>query len=112
MQPCPQEVIEMGAALVKARRKAAMTGAAVAAAIDKLDGAFQALPTGLRRMELGEALVHLHAANQAEGHLMMAHNSLRKLLAAVEVEEPTDAQINEILNPGGVSTQGGGGGGR
>lgn len=107
-----QEVIEAGAALIKARRRASKMQDALNDAFDKIDAAFETLPGNPRRMQIGEALNHLIKAGLAHSEIMMAHNSLRKLLGEVGMEEPTDAQINEILDPGSVVIAGGGGGGR
>lgn len=110
---CPQKVIECGARLLQARRKAYEAAQAIMEAYDCIDAAFDALPSSLRRMQLGKMKGLLIEASRCPHLVEMAHDEGRKLLGEVGVAEPTDAQLQAARKgDGGPIILGGGGGGR
>ncbi len=97
-KPTPNEVIETGKALIKARKSAALMSEHVDEAIGKLHAAIAVMTKdhGARAMQAGEALTKLRKAQTALGLIMEAHNSLRCVLTECDVEQPTDAQVLSI----------------
>ena len=103
---CPDSVKQAGADLVKLR-KAAKRFADMAACTEKsilVAGEEMKDLHGMRLMELGVALKELGAMQALPGSVMVAHDSLRRMLGDCGVEEPTDDDI--------IVFGGGGGGGR
>ncbi len=97
-KPTPNEVIETGKALIKARKSAALMSEQIDEAISKLHGAIEVMTKdhGALAMQAGSALTKLRQAQAALGLIMEAHNSLRCVLTECDVEQPTDAQVLSI----------------
>lgn len=97
-KPCPDEVIETGKSLIKARKAAALMSEQIDDALGKLHGAIEVMTKnhGARAMQAGEAFTKLRKAQSALGLIMEAHNSLRCVLTECDVEQPTDNQVLSI----------------
>lgn len=116
LKPTPNEVVEYGAESVKlARLQAAASDQAVIVRQKLIDMIDMITDSGVKVMELGEALTKLSYVIGAEGHARESHNSLRLLLVREGFKEPTDAQILRYFADAPVATapiaMGGGGGG-
>jgi hypothetical protein len=95
--PCPQEVIDTGKDLIRARRLATNMSEAIDDALANLTKAVEAMkPHGAKAMQAGRAIANLRQAQAAVGLVMDAHDSLRHVLKACDVDEPTDAQVLSI----------------
>lgn len=95
--PCPQEVIDTGKDLIRARHLAIKMADAVNDALANLAKATEAMkPHGAKAMQAGTAIAKLRQAQAAVGLIMEGHDSLRHVLKACDVEEPTDAQVLSI----------------
>lgn len=97
------------------RRKAQEAADAAMEAFNCIDAAFNSLPSGLRRMQLGEMKVLLIEVMKMPHVAAMAHDVGRKLLGQANVEEPTDSQLMQARKGDGgppILPAGGGGGGR
>jgi hypothetical protein len=100
-KPCPQCVIDAGAAFVVLRHY--LKGA------EKLYGrVFQALEDtydtmqkeGMMQAEYGPALEKLHEARASYGKIMAAHLHMAGALGRINMETPTDAQILKTVGMG------------
>lgn len=97
-KPCPDEVVETGRALIKARKLAESMSDNIGIAIAELGEAINVMVKdhGAKAMQAGSAIAKLRQAQAAYGLIMDAHNDLRKVLAECDVDAPTDAQVASI----------------
>jgi hypothetical protein len=97
-KPVPNEVVETGKSLIKARKSAGIMSEHIDEAISKLHGAIEVMTKehGAKAMQAGSALAKLRKAQAALGYIMDAHNDLRGVLHECDVEQPTDAQVLSI----------------
>lgn len=95
---CPNEVIEAGRALVKARKRAEEMSDAIDAAFPKIEDAVVHMNKahGAKRMQAGGTIARLRQAQAALGLVMEAHDLLRHVLKECDVAEPTDDEIASI----------------
>lgn len=98
MSPCPQEVVETGRLLIEARKLARALSDKIDDTLDQLDLAVEVMTEkyGAKAMQAGTAIIALRTAQAAYGHVMEGHESLRQVLIACNVEQPTDAQVASI----------------
>ena len=93
-KPCETCVMDVGGAIVRLRHALEK----LAPMYDELDRALVASEQtmkghGWRKSMYGEARVEFLKARAAEYHVMAGHNSLRKGLAEINMEEPTDNDL-------------------
>lgn len=97
MKDCPEAVIEAGRALLIARRTAMHLSMQVDDAVKLMTAAVPVMVEhGAKVMQMGDALARLRHAQSAFGEIMAAHESLRLVLVACDVAEPTDEQVASI----------------
>ncbi len=96
--PVPDSVVATGKALILARKSAEHTSDLINDALAALESAVDDMVKdhGAKAMEAGECIQLLREAQRCHGLVMQAHNSLRKVLAERDVEQPTDAQVLSI----------------
>jgi hypothetical protein len=108
----PKEVQFAGAQLVKLARMMADVEAQRRITEDAVKATYPVVePFGAKWAMYGTALKNLGMLAAGEGLVREAHNSLRLALGSIDIEEPTNAQINDILGPE-IAPRGGGGGGK
>lgn len=96
---CPPEVIAAGAALVHIRLRAAALADEIDTALPTIRKGIAAVVDGhgAKNMQAGTAIRKLRELQGGEGLAGEAHDSLRKVLAEVDIAEPTDAEIKAFI---------------
>ena len=105
---CPESVIMGGAGFVNLRHKLEDLDPALRQMDQLFDAAIKGLENtqgdlkaaGMKRMQYGVALAHLHEARAninlargSAGHVMAAHEHMANGLTSVGIAQPTDKQL-------------------
>ena len=95
---CPKCAIDVGGASVKLRHHLEKAEPLFRDLLDKIEASKPAMKeAGMPQMEYGPALALIHEAWAGYGKVMAAHLHLAQALGRIDMETPTDAQINEAV---------------
>ena len=92
--PCPQSVIDAGAAFVVLRHALADTDKLFDQLLAKLEATKPDMKTaGMMQAAYGKALSNIHQARAAYGLVLDAHFSMAKALGEIGMSTPTDHEL-------------------